>query len=69
VQVASIGEFERKQFQARSVRLGETEFKHEPVSVVGGGSGYAFDGLMSPAALGIRRVAIDIGRGELEFGR
>jgi predicted aspartyl protease len=69
LKVASIGEFERKQFQARSVRLGQTEFKQEPVSVVGGGSGYAFDGLMSPAALGIRRVAIDIGRGEMGFGR
>jgi predicted aspartyl protease len=69
LQVTSIGEFERKQFQARSVRLGQTEFKQEPISVVGGGTGYAFDGLMSPAAMGIRRVAIDIGRGEMGFGR
>jgi predicted aspartyl protease len=69
LQVTSIGEFKRKQIQARSVRLGEAEFKQESVSVVDGGAGYVFDGLMSPVALGISRVAIDLGRGEMEFGR
>jgi hypothetical protein len=69
LKVASIGEFKRTQFQVRSIRLGQTEFKQESASVVGGGASYAFDGLMSPAALGIRRVAIDIGRGAMGFGR
>jgi predicted aspartyl protease len=69
LQVASIGEFKRKQLQALSVRLGQAEFTQKSVSVVEGGANYAFDGLISPAALGITRIAIDLGRGEMEFGR
>jgi predicted aspartyl protease len=69
LKVASIGEFKRKPFPARSVRLGQTEFKQESVSVVDGGGNYAFDGLMSPVALGITRVVIDLGRGAMGFGR
>jgi len=30
---------------------------------------HGFDGLMSPAALGITRVLIDVGRGKLAFSR
>ena len=69
LKVTSIGQYKSTQLRARTVRLGQTEFRQEPVSVVGGGAAYAFDGLMSPAALGITRVAIDVGRGTMGFGR
>jgi predicted aspartyl protease len=69
LKVAAIGEFARKQMKVRNLRLGEMDFGQESVAVAGGGAGYAFDGLMSPAALGIRRVAIDLGRGEMNFSR
>jgi predicted aspartyl protease len=66
-----IGEFERKQVSLHSLRLGKAEFGQEPAFVVPDGShdARAFDGLMSPAALGITRVVIDVGRGKLAFSR
>jgi predicted aspartyl protease len=65
------GEFERKQVWLHSLRVGEAEFGQEPAFVVSDGShaDFAFDGLMNPAALGIRKVEIDLGRGELAFSR
>lgn len=67
----AIGDFEHNQVQLHSLRLGEAEFGQEPAFVVENGSDGVrdFDGLMSPAALGITRVAIDLGRGELAFSR
>jgi hypothetical protein len=67
----TIGEFDRKQVWLPSLRLGEAEFGKEPAFLVGGrGEGAQdFDGLMSPAALGIRKLAIDLGRGLLTFSR
>jgi predicted aspartyl protease len=66
-----IGDFERKQVRLRSLRLGETEFGQEPAFVVQNRNGgeQDFDGLMSPAALGITRLVVDPGRGEIEFSR
>ena len=69
LKVTAIGEFARTQLKAHRFRLGEMEFGRESVAVVAGGAGYAFDGLMSPSALGITRVAIDLGRGEMSFSR
>jgi predicted aspartyl protease len=65
------GDFDRKQVWLRSLRLGQAEFKQEPAFVVHNHSdvGEDFDGVMSPAALGITRVAVDLGRGELAFSR
>jgi Aspartyl protease len=67
----SIGEFDHKQGTVHSLRLGETEFGKQPFSVASEGRppGYAFDGLLSPAALGDTKVAIDLGRGEVAFSR
>jgi hypothetical protein len=55
----------------RSLRLGTEEFGKEPAFVIPDGShgGHAFDGLISPAGLGMRRVAIDLERGEVAFSR
>jgi predicted aspartyl protease len=65
------GNFERKQVWLHSLRLGETEFGQEPAFVVHDRSdaGRDFDGLMSPAALGITRIAVDLERGVLAFSR
>ena len=67
----TIGESERRQVKLRSLRLGSANFRQEPAFVVPDGSqgGHPFDGLISPAGLGIKRVAIDIGRGEVAFSR
>jgi predicted aspartyl protease len=67
----TIGESERKPVKLHNLRLGTAEFGQEPAFVIADGShgGHAFDGLMSPTALGMRKVAIDLGRGELAFSR
>jgi predicted aspartyl protease len=67
----TIGEFDRKQVWLPSLRLGETEFGKEPAFLVPSRSDGVqdFDGLMSPAALGITKMAFDLGRGQLTFSR
>jgi hypothetical protein len=67
----AIGEFARRQLTPHSLRLGLAEFRQTPACVVQDPSheGRVFDGLISPAALGMRRVAIDLARGELGFSR
>ena len=65
----TIGEFDRKQVWLASLRLGDTEFGKEPAFLVRNGTDGTrdFDGLISPAALGITKMAIDVGRGVLAF--
>jgi predicted aspartyl protease len=67
----TIGEFDRKQVWLPSLRLGEAEFGKEPAFLVHSRSDGTqdFDGLMSPVALGITKLAIDLGRGLLTFSR
>jgi Aspartyl protease len=67
----TIGEFDRKQVWLPSLKLGEAEFGKEPAFLVRsrGEGAQDFDGLMSPAALGITKLAIDLGRGLLTFSR
>jgi predicted aspartyl protease len=64
-------EINRKQVRQISLRLGEVEFGHGLVSVVPNhrDAGHDFDGLMSPVALGITRIAIDLTQRTLEFSR
>jgi len=66
----TIGEFERKQVWLRDLRLGDAEFGRASAFVVRGpGDDRAFDGLMSPAALGMTKIAVDLERGWLAFNR
>lgn len=67
----TIGEFDRKQVWLDSLRLGEAEFGKEPAFLVkGAGNGpQNFDGLISPAMLGITKLSIDLGRGVFAFSR
>jgi predicted aspartyl protease len=69
--VNTIGEAERKQVWLHSLRLGETKFGEEPAFMVRreNDGNPEFDGLMSPAALGLRKIAIDLERGLLSFSR
>ena len=64
----NIGECVRRQVSLQSLRLGQTEFSQTPADVVQD-AGHDFDGIISPVALGMRRVAIDLARGELAFSR
>ena len=67
----AIGEFGNHQVWLRSLRLGETEFGREPAFLIRtpGDRGRDFAGMMSPAALGITKVAIDLQRGVMAFSR
>ena len=66
-----IGDFERQRTRQISLRLGEVEFGHEPVFLVPShrDAGHDFDGLISPAALGITRVAVDLTQRTVAFAR
>jgi predicted aspartyl protease len=67
----TIGKSESKQVKLQSLRLGTAQFVQEPAFVVADSSHgvHRFDGLVSPIALGMRKVAIDLGRGEVAFSR
>jgi predicted aspartyl protease len=66
-----IGEYERKSVWLHTLRLGGQEFRAEPAQVVRNPrqGQLDFDGLMSPAALGITRMSVDLARGELAFSQ
>jgi predicted aspartyl protease len=67
----SVGSFESKQVRLRTLRLGSEEFRREPALVAGNPkpSQFDFDGLISPVALGISRISVDLKGGVLAFGR
>jgi predicted aspartyl protease len=73
---STIGEFQGKQVWLRSLRLGEKEFGRQPAFIVRSPPGnqdrtleWNFDGLISPAGLGMSKVAVDVERGVLAFSR
>jgi hypothetical protein len=67
----TIGEFDRREVRLNSFALGEKEFGRQAAFMIHNtrDAGHDFDGLMSPAALGITMVAVDLGRGTLAFAR
>jgi predicted aspartyl protease len=69
--VSSIGEAERKAIWLHGLKLGQTNFGLEPGFLVQGRSvgSTGFDGLMSPAALGMTQLAIDRRTGRVAFSR
>jgi hypothetical protein len=66
-----MGEFERKPVQLDSLTLGQMELRGQPAFSLQNpwDRNADFDGLMSPALLGITRLAIDAQRGVVEFSR
>lgn len=66
-----IGDFNRKRIQQTSLQLGEVEFGHGLVFEVPNhrDAGHDFDGLMSPVALGMTRIAIDLTQKTMAFTR
>jgi len=67
----TIGDFERDRTRSINLRLGTMEFGHESAFIVRNhkDAGHDFDGLISPAALGISRIAVDLDQGRLSFTR
>ncbi|MGB8535192.1 MAG: retropepsin-like aspartic protease [Acidobacteriaceae bacterium] len=68
----SMGEFEGKPVWLSSLKLGQAEFQQEAAFLVPRGGGIEdrdFDGLVSPALLGITKVAIDLDQGVVAFSR
>jgi predicted aspartyl protease len=66
-----MGEFERKPVRLGSLTLGQMELRGQPAFLLQEpwDRNGDFDGLMSPALLGITRLAIDPQRGVVEFSR
>jgi predicted aspartyl protease len=66
-----MGEFERKPVQLGSLTLGQMELRGQPAFLLQKpwDRNEDFDGLMSPALLGITRLAVDAQRGVVEFSR
>jgi predicted aspartyl protease len=67
----TMGEFERKPVPLGSLMLGQAEFRRQPAFLAQSrlDGTEDFDGLMSPALLGITKLAIDVQRGVFEFNR
>ena len=66
-----IGEYEHGRVRRIDFSLGEVQFGHELAFVAPNqrDAGHDFDGLMSPVALGITRVAVDLNQKTLTFAR
>jgi len=67
----TLGEFDRRRMRSIDLKIGAMEFGNESAFVVQNerNAGHDFDGLMSPAALGVRRVAVDLAQGKLSLIR
>jgi predicted aspartyl protease len=67
----SAGAFERKHVRLRALRVGPAEFRQEQALEAPNPkpSQLDFDGLMSPAALGISQLSVNLAEGVLEFSR
>ncbi len=68
---SSIGSLDGKLEQRIDLKLGGVEFGNAPAFMVRNrrDAGHNFDGVVSAAALGITKVAVDISQGTLEFTR
>ena len=64
-----IGEVERKEVRLKSFAVGGMELRGERAWMTENQTGFHLDGLMSPAGLGMTKVAFDLGRGEVSFAR
>jgi predicted aspartyl protease len=67
----TIGDFAHTQLSLHNLKLGQIEFRQTTACLVhdSGHQERGFDGLISPPALGMRKIAIDLARGELGFSR
>ncbi len=67
----NVGNFTSQARRLRTVRLGDQEFRPKSALLVSNPkrSQLDFDGLMSPPALGISQVSVDLKRGVLAFSR
>jgi predicted aspartyl protease len=67
----TMGEFAGKTQWLHSLRMGQVDFSRQPAVLVRGRpeTGDDFDGLVSPALLGITKIAIDLDQGVFSFSR
>ena len=67
----TMGEFAGKTLWLHSLRMGQVDFSREPAVLVRGRPETSddFDGLVSPALLGITKIAIDLDQGVFSFSR
>jgi len=67
----SIGDFGRKQVWLRALKLGSEEYRWKPAVITSNPNATQldYDGLMSPPALGIMRVFVDLQGGRFAFSR
>jgi hypothetical protein len=70
-EASDVGKFDSKSTRLQTVRLGEEEFLQKSALLVSNPkqSQLDFDGLMSPPALGISQVSVDMKRRVLAFNR
>lgn len=68
---SNIGQFGRDEVWLRSLRLGGAEFGSRPAFVIGnrGESPQGFEGILSPVALGITHMTIDLPNEVVAFSR
>lgn len=66
-----IGDFESKPVWLRLLTLGSAQFRKEPARLTLNPmpSQFDYDGLISPVALGLSRVAVNVAGGVIAFGR
>ncbi|MGA9465359.1 MAG: aspartyl protease family protein [Terracidiphilus sp.] len=66
-----IGDFESKQVRLHTLRLGPEEFRRKSALMTGNPkpSQLDYDGLLSPASLGISQVSVDLKGGRMTFTR
>ena len=67
----TVGNFDRRRMRSIDLKLGAMEFGNESAFVIHSerNAGHDFDGLMSPAALGVRGIAVDLAQGKLALIR
>jgi len=67
----SFAEFDRRRIRSIDLKLGAMEFGNKSAFVIQNerNRGHDFDGLISPAALGVRGVAVDLAQGKLSIIR
>lgn len=70
-QTSDVGKFDSKSTRLQTVRLGDEEFRQKSALLVSNPkqSQLKFDGLMSPPALGISQVSVDLKSRVLAFSR
>lgn len=71
VRTSSVGDHDYSSIRLKNLTLGNANFSHPSAFIVASqrDAGHDFDGIVSPTALGITRLTVDLVRGELTFSQ